>query len=63
MKVKDRKGKVLKVGRKVKWYDPEESARDLIRIYIVDKIHNEDVVIISDEYSESEVMPNELEII
>ena len=63
MKVKDRNGKTLKKGQKVKWYDPEEEARDLSRVYVVDKIHNEDVVMISDEYSEAEVIPHELEII
>lgn len=63
MKVKDRKGKVLKKGQKVKWHDPEEEARDLSRVYVVDKIHNEDVVLISDKCSVAEVMPHELEII
>lgn len=63
MKVKDRKGKTLKKGQKVKWHDPEEEARDLSRVYVIDKIHNEDVVLISDKYSVAEVMPHELEII
>ena len=63
VKVTDRKGKPLKKGQKVKWYDPDRSARDLKRIYTVDKVHNEDVVFISDDFSEAEVMPQELQIV
>jgi len=63
MKVKDNNGKILKKGQKVKWHDPEEKSRDLSRVYVVDKVHNEDVVLISDKFSEAEVMPHELEII
>lgn len=63
MKVKDRKGKSLKVGQKVIWFDPEVEARDLSEVYVVDKIHNEEVVMISNDYSEAEVNPCELEIV
>ena len=63
MKIKDRKGKALRKGQKVIWYDPEEDARDLTEVYVVDKIHNEEVVMISNDYSEAEVSPSELEIV
>lgn len=63
MKIKDRKGKALKKGQKVIWYDPEVEARDLSTVYVVDKVHNEDVVMISNEFSEAEVCPRELEIV
>ena len=63
MKVKDRKGKALKKGQKVIWFDPEVEARDLSEVYVVDKIHNEEIVLISNDYSEAEVSPSELEIV
>lgn len=63
MKVKDRKGKALKKGQKVIWFDPEVEARDLSEVYVVDKIHNEEVVMISNKFSEAEVNPCELEIV
>ena len=63
MKVKDRKGKALKKGQKVIWFDPEVEARDLSEVYLVDKIHNEEIVLISNDYSEAEVSPSELEIV
>ena len=63
MKVKDRKGKSLKVGQKVIWFDPEVEARDLSEVYVVDKIYNEEIVLISNKFSEAEVNPCELEIV
>lgn len=62
MRVTDRKGIEITLGAKVIWYDPEEDARDLSRVWTVDDF-NEEIVNISDEYSEAEVLPNELEVI
>ena len=59
--VNDVNGKPIKKGAKVIWYDPEEEARDLTRMWVVDKV-SEDVIMISDEYGEAEVLPNEIEI-
>ena len=36
--MKDRNGKKIAIGDKVKWYDPEEEARDLKSIWEVAKI-------------------------
>ena len=58
----DRNGKQIYVGSKVIWYDPEEEARDLSRVYNVDDIGS-DIVYISDEFSEAEVLPQELEVV
>ena len=55
----DREGNHLHIGDKVIWYDPEEEARDLSRIWTIDDV-SPDIVNISDEYSEAEVLPNEL---
>lgn len=60
--VKDRKGKVLKEGDSVIWYDTEEEARDLGRVYKVYEVSDE-VVLIADDDSEAEVFPEELEIV
>lgn len=60
--VKDRKGRVLKEGDSVIWYDPEEEARDLGRVYKVYEVSDE-VVLIADDDSEAEVFPEELEIV
>lgn len=62
MEIKDRKGQKLCIGAKVIWYDPEEEARDLSRVWSVDSISDE-LINISDEYSEAEVLPNEIEVI
>lgn len=59
--MKDRNGNEIKVGDYVKWYDPEESAKDLSRTYLVWDIRDE-MVLITDEYSEVEVFPCELEV-
>ena len=58
----DRNGRQIIVGSKVIWYDPEEDARDLTRVYDVDDIGS-DMVYISDEFSEAEVLPQELEVV
>lgn len=58
----DRNGRQIIVGSKVIWYDPEEEARDLSRVYDVDDIGS-DMVYISDEFSEAEVLPQELEVV
>ena len=62
MVVKDRKGKKISIGANVKWYDPEEEARDLTRVWQVDDV-SEEIVNISDDYSEAEVLPSELEVV
>ena len=60
--VRDRKGMVLIEGDSVLWYDPEEEARDLGRVYKVYEVSDE-VVLIADDDSEAEVFPEELEIV
>ena len=63
MEAKDKNGKIIHTGDNVRWCDPEESARDLKRVWTVDEIHSEECVLISDEYSQAEVIPEELEIL
>jgi hypothetical protein len=60
--VVDKEGNPLHIGDAVVWHDPEEVARDLERVYHIDKIHPE-AIIISDAYSEAEVLPEELLVI
>lgn len=55
----DRNNVEIKVGDKVIWYDPAIDARDLSRVWMIDKITYE-IVYISDDFSESEVFANEL---
>ena len=55
----DRNNVETKVGDKVIWYDPAIDARDLSRVWIIDKITDE-IVYISDDFSELEVFANEL---
>ena len=55
----DRNNVEIKVGDKVIWYDPAIDARDLSRVWTIDKITDE-IVYISDDFSESEVFANEL---
>ena len=58
--------KSLKVGDKVKWYDPEIEFRDLNVIWTISKIYgdlnDEDtIILITSEYgSEAEVYKNEI---
>lgn len=58
--------KSLKVGDKVKWYDPEIEVRDLNVIWTISKIYgdlnDEDtIILITNEYgSEAEVYKNEI---
>ncbi len=60
--VTDKNGKKISVGVNVKWYDPQEEFRDLTRVWQVDNV-SEEIVNISDEYSEAEVLPSELEVV
>lgn len=60
--VTDRNGKEINVGDSVRWYDPDESARDLSRVYEVWDVRGE-IVMIGDSFSEAEVFPHELEVI
>lgn len=63
--VKDRRGKQLKVGDCVLWYDPDEETRDLTRLWGIDKINGDDedsIILISDDFSEAEVWGCELEL-
>ena len=55
----DRNNVEIKIGDKVIWYDPANDARDLSRAWTIDKITDE-IVYISDDFSESEVFANEL---
>lgn len=59
--VVDMNGNPIKVGSKVKWHDPDESARDLSRVWSVK--NDGEIVCISDDYGEAEVLPQELEVI
>ena len=58
--------KSLKVGDKVKWYDPDIEFRDLNIIWTISKIYgdlNDDdtIILITNEYgSEAEVYKNEI---
>ena len=61
-KVLDRNGKEIEIDSHVIWYDPEIDARDLDRVWTVDD-YTEDIVQISDECSEAEVYPSEIEIV
>jgi hypothetical protein len=60
------KKKSLKVGDKVKWYDPEIEARDLNVIWTISEIYgdlnDEDtIILITSEYgSEAEVYKDEI---
>lgn len=58
----DRKGRPVRVGSQVIWYDPEKAARDLKRIWTVVDLRGE-IVYISDEISVAEVYPHELRVL
>jgi len=58
----DRKGQPIHKGSKVIWYDPERSARDLKRVWTVYDMEG-DIVYIADDYSEAEVLPEELKVV
>lgn len=62
MIVQDRVGTPLEVGDNVLWFDPDLTAWELNkdRVYNVDEVVNEEMVRISDEFSEAEVLPHEL---
>lgn len=57
----DINGDRLEVGNKVYWYDPE-TGLDPSRVFEIFEI-NGDIVTITDEYGEAEVLPGELELI
>ena len=57
---KDRNNNNIKTGDKVIWYDPQPEYRDINRVWQIDGIC-EDMALISDGYSESEVLLSELE--
>ena len=62
---KDIFGKEIKVGDCVLWHDPDEDTRDLNRVWGIDSISSDEedaVVLISDDFSEAEVYPYELEL-
>ena len=58
--------KNIKIGDRVKWYDPEEESRDLNIVWTVNEIrgslNDEDtIILIANEYgSEAEVFQREL---
>lgn len=60
--VKDRNGNKIKIGDKVTWFDPDETARDLERVWEVYDLSDE-IVFITDDYSEAEVLPSEVIVI
>lgn len=66
LEIPKRNIKTLQVGDKVKWYDPEEEARDLSIIWTINEIRgsldDEDtIILITSEYgSEAEVLQKEL---
>ena len=58
----DKDGQTILKGSKVIWFDPERSARDLLkRIWTVYDMGG-DIVYIADDYGESEVFPQELKV-
>ena len=59
MEITDSKGNILKVGDRVVWEDPEEQYQDSSRIWTITKL-SEEIILISDKYSEAEVFPCEL---
>lgn len=61
--VKDRFNRSISIGDKVRWYDPQIEYRDLKRIYEVTDIQSDEMIWISDDYSDVEVNACELEII
>lgn len=66
MELYDKNNQEIFVGSRVLWHDPEESAKDLSRVYDVEDIIGEDedaVILITDEFGEAEVFANELEVI
>jgi hypothetical protein len=59
---KDKKGNEICVGDKVIWYDPDKSARDTSIEWEVFSV-NPEMVRISCDYGEAEVLPEELKVI
>lgn len=61
--VKDRFNRPISIGDQVRWYDPQIEYRDLERIYEVTDIQSDEMIWISDDYSDVEVNACELEVI
>lgn len=55
-------GRLVRIGDKAVWYDPDRSARDTERIWEVYDIRGE-IVYLADDYGEAEVYPHEIRII
>ena len=60
--MKDCNNVEINIGDTVIWYDPDLQFKDITRFYDVIKI-DEDIITISDKYTELEVFPYEIEII
>ena len=60
--MKDCNNREINIGDTVIWFDPDLQFRDITRFYDVIKM-DEDLITISDKYTELEVFPNEIEII
>lgn len=61
--MRDRNGKKILVGNKVKWYDPQEEYRDVNRVWEVSHIHDNGIILLCDVFGDAEVYPQELEVI
>lgn len=61
--VKDRFNRPISIGDQVRWYDPQIEYRDLERIYEVTDIQSDEMIWISDDYSDVVVNACELEVI
>ena len=60
--MKDCNNVEINIGDTVIWFDPDLQFKDVTRFYDVIKI-DEDIITISDKYTELEVFPYEIEII
>ena len=58
----DINGNKVCVGDRVIWHDPDKSAIDLDRVYIVQSFSGE-IVYIADDFSTAEVFSSELEVV
>ena len=58
-KILDKNGTPLRVGDKVVWYDPQIECRDTSRVWRIESL-SDDMALISDGYSESEVLLSEI---
>lgn len=60
--MRDCNNREIHLNDTVIWFDPDLQFRDVTRFYNVDKI-DEDLITISDKYTELEVFPHEIEVI